>query len=136
MSDLIGKWGSIHSYYVNSKNQEEYIHPYDLTYFGQYSYIRSLHKCISIEGNYVILEFGNLNVRVLKEVFYVSEQKLPEFKPLEKVKYLSSKGNLEYGKVIGIHWHNKDRRYYYYLEVNGKKKSRMYYSEDLQKIEE
>ncbi len=134
MRDLVGKWGSIHNYYINSKNQEEYHHPDDLTFFGQYPYIRSLHKCIDIEDNYVILEFGSLNIRVLKEAFYASAQRIPEFQPMERVKYVSSKGKLEYGKVIGIHWHNKDRKYYYYLDVNGKKKSRMYYGEDLQRI--
>jgi hypothetical protein len=32
----------------------------------------------------------------------------PKFQLLEEVKFLSSKGKLEYGTVIGIYWHGND----------------------------
>ena len=40
------------------------------------------------------------------------------------------------GKITDIIWHFKDNDYNYYISVNGKKKSKRYYAEDLIKIEQ
>lgn len=40
------------------------------------------------------------------------------------------------GKITDIIWHFKNYEYNYYISVNGKKKSKRYYSDDLFKVEE
>ncbi len=59
----------------------------------------------------------------------------PKYKLLEEVKFLNSKGFLEFGVVKEIYWHNNQQKYIYLLEVNGEMKSRRYYTEDLESNE-
>lgn len=36
------------------------------------------------------------------------------------------------GRIVKIYWHFDKQQYYYYIEINGKLKSRRYFAEDLE----
>lgn len=134
--DLKGKYGWIAVHLFRGENFKKFIHPDDLDQVKKQSLQDAVFKCIEVlEDDYLLLESTEITMRLKKELFGLMPVQ-PQFKPLEKVKLLSSKGKLEFGVVVGISWHNNQNRHIYYLEVNGNKKSRRYHAEDLQKIEE
>jgi hypothetical protein len=130
MENLIGKWGGVNLNSILRYEQREYIHPDDWDILQNYPYVFSKHLCIGIEDKYAIIQFGNYIFRVLSEIFQPALE--PKYKPMVKVKFLNSKGLIEFGIIKGIHWHNKDEKYYYDLEINGKIKGRRYYDVDLE----
>ena len=134
MEKLIGKWGGTNLYNIFLSNETEFVHPDDWAILKDYKFIRSLHKCISVSGNYISIKFANTEIRIIKSIFYPLDI-IPEIQPLEKVKLKNSKGELEFGIVKGIHWHNNDRKFYYDIEVNNKIKGRRYYSDDFESDE-
>ena len=134
--ELEGKYGWIAVHQIKDKFFEKIIHPQDLDRVKTQNLQDTVFKCIEVlEDDYLLLESTEITMRFKKDEFGVMPLQ-PSFKPLEKVKYISSKGKLEFGIVVGISWHNNENRHIYYLEVNGKKKGRRYHAEDLQKIEE
>jgi hypothetical protein len=133
MENLIGKWGGV-NFNISDNNKLESIHPDDWLILKDYKFIRSLHKCTSVSNNYISVKFGDTEIRIKDSIFHPLAV-APEFHPLEKVKLKNSKGELEFGIVKGIHWHNNDRKFYYDVEVNNKIKGRRYYSNDLESNE-
>ncbi len=134
MENLIGKWGGTNMYNILTANETEFVHPDDWVLLKDYKFIRSLHKCINVSNGYLSVMFGDTEIRIKDNIFYPLNF-TPEFNPLQKVKLRNSKGELEFGTIKGIHWHNNDRKFYYDLEVNNKIKGRRYYSEDLENNE-
>ena len=130
MENLIGKWGGTNLYNILVSQEKEYVHPDDWHTLNDYKFIRSLHKCFKADVNYIFVKFDNLEIRIKESIFYPLDF-IPEFKPLEKVKIKNSKGDLEFGIVMGIHWHNNDREFYYDIEVNNKIKGRRYFADDM-----
>lgn len=112
------------------------IHPDDHEKLKNYPYIRSLHQCIAVNENFITISFGNENqIRIDREIFNPLDD-VPKFKPFEKVKLMNSKGNLEFGEIRGLHWHNNKMIFYYDVMVNDKMKGRMYFEEDLESNED
>ncbi|GAA3524398.1 hypothetical protein GCM10022393_43570 [Aquimarina addita] len=93
------------------------------------------HQCIRSLGDKLMIDVDGDEIEVPLNAFYTVSSEL-KFKPYEKVKYLSSKGKLGYGVIVEIHFHINKNEYFYFLEVNGVMKTRRYFEEDLQKIEE
>lgn len=134
MENLVGKWGGTNLYNILLSNEIEFVHPDDWTSLKDYKYIRSLHKCVDANSDYISVKFGDTQIRIKDKIFYPLDV-TPEFNPLEKVKLKNSKGELEFGTIKGIYWHNNDRRFYFDVEVNGKIKGRRYYADDLESNE-
>lgn len=134
MENLIGKWGGAPLHIILQYNEKEKIHPNDWNALESYPYLYSKHLCVGIDNEYIIIQFGESQLRIKPELFQLSTE--PKFKPLEKVKFYNSKGTLEFGIIKGIHWHNKEQKMFYDVEVNGKIKGRRYFDEDLAKINE
>jgi hypothetical protein len=134
MENLIGKWGGTNLNNIYVSNETQLVHPDDWLILKDYKFIRSLHKCLSVSSDYISVKFGNTEIRIKNSIFYPLDV-VPEFQPLEKVKLKNSKGDLEFGIVKGIHWHNNDRKFYYDIEVNNKIKGRRYFSDDLESNE-
>ena len=130
MENLIGKWGGTNLYNILVSQEKECVHPDDWHTLNDYKFIRSLHQCFKTDSNYIFIKFDNLEIRIKESIFYPLDF-IPKFKPLEKVKIKNSKGDSEFGIVMGIHWHNNYRKFYYDIEVNNKIKGRRYYSEDM-----
>lgn len=128
----VGLWGGIpFREIVHSKNQG-IIHPEDMNILINYPYIDCCHQCIGEEEDYLIVKSDCYIFRVVKSYFYpYSELK---FKPLSEVKFINSKGFLEFGQIKGTNWHNNRCEPIYTIEVNKKLKSRRYFNEDLELI--
>lgn len=134
MENLVGKWGGTNMYNIVLSNQLEFVHPDDLVRLKDYKHIKSLHKCIATDNDFIVLEFGEFKFKVKENIFYPLDT-APEFLPFQKIKLKNSKGELEFGTIKGIYWHNNERSFYYEVEVNGKMKGRRYYAKDLENLE-
>jgi hypothetical protein len=134
MENLIGKWGGTRLQNIVWNNQPEFVHPDDWENLKNYKYIKSLHKFISKSDDYLLIGFGETKIRVVDSIFYPFDF-TPKYTPFEKVKLINSKGELEFGIIAGIHWHNNDRIFYYDVEVNNKIKGRRYFDNDLESNE-
>jgi hypothetical protein len=134
MENLVGKWGGTNLYNILLSNEIEFVHPDDWASLKDYQYIRSLHKCVDANSDYISVKFGDTQIRIKDKIFYPLDV-APEFNPLEKVKLQNSKGELEFGTIKGIHWHNNERKFYFDVEVKGKIKGRRYYADDLESNE-
>lgn len=130
IQDRVGKWGCASFHFIDPFNDKGQVHPDDRELLISYPFTHSFHQCIGIDGDYLILQFGNIKIRVTPEHFK-GGPRVPEFMPLTQVKYLNSKKRLEFGIIKGIHFHDNERRFYYSLEVNNTMKGRRYYAEDL-----
>jgi hypothetical protein len=130
-NNLIGKWGGADFHIIIMDNKKNDVHPDDWNILMLSPYKHSYHQCVGIDDKYLILQFGYEKIRVTSGHFEAYLE--PEFKPLEKIKFLNSKGQLEFGTIQGIHWHGNDKKFYYDVEVNGKIKGRRYFDEDLEK---
>ena len=134
MENLIGKWGGTNLYNILTTNETEFVHPDDWVLLKDYKFIRSLHKCTNASNGYLSVIFGDSKIRIKDNIFFPLDY-TPAFSPLQKVKLTNSKGELEFGTIKGIYWHNNDRKFYFDVEVNNKIKGRRYYSEDLENNE-
>ncbi|GAB3511174.1 hypothetical protein GCM10027442_20610 [Emticicia fontis] len=134
VKDPVNKWFGANLYSIINYNQKHYIHPDDWHILENYPYINSMHQCIGKEDNYLMLNFGDKIFRILEKYIHTVPYKEPKFKPLEDVKFYSSKGKLEFGIIKGISWHNNDGKHIYSIEVNEKMKTRRYFEEDLDRV--
>jgi hypothetical protein len=133
MDNLIGKWGGADLSVIYQYEEKECIHPDDWSTLSNYPYKTSKHLCIGQDDVFLTIQFGDSHIRIIPSHFEISQE--PKFKPLEHVKFYNSKGQLEFGIIKGIHWHNNEQKDFYDVEVNGKIKGRRYYDEDLEKME-
>jgi hypothetical protein len=132
LQDLLGKWGGADFHIIASFNKKDDVHPDDWDALSSSPFHHSYHQCIGIDGKYLILQFGDEKIRVTPEHFEGGSLE-PEFKPLEDVIFFNSKGTLEFGIIKGIHYHYKESRFFYDVEVNHKIKGRRYYAGDLER---
>ncbi|MCS3799149.1 hypothetical protein [Niastella sp. OAS944] len=132
MENLTGKWGGTYMYTLSPAEQLEDIHPDDVEKLMGYTYIRSLHECIADNGNFITIAFGDDYQFRVKRSIFIPVNIVPQFKPFEKVKFMNTKGVLEFGEIRGVHWHNNNRIFYYDVMVNEIMKGRRYYEEDLE----
>ena len=130
MKNLTGKWGGTNLYNILINNETEFVYPDDFILLKEYKFIRSLHQCIKENDNYIVVEFSEIEIRIKKSIFYPLDL-IPDFKPLQTVSLINSKGKTEIGTIKGIFLHNRDRNFYYSIEVNNKIKKRRYFTEDL-----
>lgn len=119
-------------YTLSPAEQLEDIHPDDVEKLMGYTYIRSLHECIADNGNFITIAFGDDYQFRVKRSIFIPVNIVPQFKPFEKVKFMNTKGVLEFGEIRGVHWHNNNRIFYYDVMVNEIMKGRRYYEEDLE----
>jgi len=130
MESLIGKWGGTNLYNIMISNETEFVHPDDFKLLKEYDFIRSIHKCIQENDNFLVVQFSETEIRIKKSIFYPLDL-VPDFKPLQTVSLINSKGKTEIGTIKGIFLHNRDRTFYYSIEVKNKIKSRRYFAENL-----
>ena len=99
------------------------VHPHDLLSFEPNN--TRVFYCKNIEHEYLVLQFGHFEYRV----------KPINYKEIEKPKFIfnnqvTTRSGYS-GKIVEIHWHYKDNRHYYLLELQGKKSSKRYFEEEL-----
>ncbi|MCU0439114.1 MAG: hypothetical protein MUC49_14545 [Raineya sp.] len=135
MKNFIGKWGWVSIDDIHTEHFKQYIHPKHVNSIEKLTLIDHVFQCLDIEKDgYLNLKSTETSLLLKQEVFRLMPQE-PDFKPLQKVKFLNSKGFLEFGIVKKISWHNNEHKHIYLLEIDNKMKSRRYYGEDLQSNE-
>jgi hypothetical protein len=135
MENLLGKWGWVSIDEIQSEYFKKYIHPEYLNNVESSILSDFVFLCIAIEKDeYLKLKSTEIEFLLKQQAFRTMPDN-PKYRPLEKVKFLNSKGFLEFGVVKKISWHNSEGKHIYLLEVDGKMKSRRYYTEDLESNE-
>ena len=121
----VGDWCKVHSNKLS-------IHPEDRIIWQNYPYNNEYHLCIKIENGYYMVRFSGVTIRVLlKGLIRINE---PEFFPFEQISYITTKGKLELGRIIGYTGYYKPKaERAYILKVKDKIKSNRYRAERLSK---
>lgn len=123
------KWGIYNCY----PEREKYICTDDLENLKKKNILveTNVYQFIKTGEEYNILIIGGEKVRIKDEI--TKELPEPKYKIGEKV-YIKE------GKIKGVIrtyiWHFSREEYYYLLYVNGKKKSRRYFEDELEKVED
>ncbi len=125
------KWGIYRFYNMKGELTGENIHTDDwekikLNFFPL---VTNIYQFIKTEEEYNILIMNGEKIRVKDEI--IRELSEPKFKIGESV-YIHEKEI--FGMVWTYFWHSKKEKYFYYLYVNGKKKSKRYFDDDLKKV--
>lgn len=135
MENLIGKYGWVSISQIRTDNFKRFISSRDIENLENLDLKDNIFICIDIlQDDYLKLKSTEVEIDLKSEVFRKMPEQ-PKFKPLEKVKFYNTKGFLEFGIIKGIHWHDKDHKMFYDVEVNGKLKGRRYFDEDLERNE-
>lgn len=127
-NEYFNSWGAI--YKSNSC-----FHPDDVSLWENYPFKKEIHKCIGSEGDFLVIKFSVIQIRILPNCFKKTES--PDFDPFDVVKYISTKANLEIGRVVSYSskWKPIPHKVYI-LNVKGKVKSTLYEKERLTLIED
>jgi len=123
-------WGFIPLSWIKERRYDEFIAVEDIEAFIQMR--NNIVERVGSDGDYLIVESDGYRGRLKPTIFNGVPRKPVAFLD-EPVKFLNSKGALEYGIVKHIGWHDNDGHYLYSVEVNGKLKSRRYNENDIQK---
>ena len=113
--------------------EKDKIHPSDLDKFiGIYSPY-AVFECIGSEDNYIKVRRGECKeiiCRVAPDLF----QEIPE--PKYKVGDTVLINDSVNAVIIANSWHSDKQEHYYFVTVNGKKKSRRYYEADFSECQQ
>ena len=127
MKNFKNSWG-LYPWFI--EEGEDSIHQNDIEKFKQLNPYCKVFYCKSNDEQYLTICY-NQNC-------YKVKPKLYEIIPTPKFTF-GNKVNIndkaEYGEVIEIMWHYSKAKEFYHLKVNGKKKKKRYYSEDLKLVD-
>lgn len=124
---LVDSWG-VYNWF--EEDGEEFIQQQSRDGFRKLKPVGKLFQCIGIDGEYIEILYNNQKFKVKPDLFKPTTH--PIFLFGEKV---CIKSKEVVGIICDINWHSKESREMYFIEVNGKKKSSRYFSEELQKVE-
>ncbi|MGF6907846.1 hypothetical protein [Fusobacterium sp. PH5-44] len=121
------KWGRYNFFYERKNNictkDLEKLKEKNITVdTNVFQFIKTDEEC-----NVLIIDGEQIRIRDTIDI----ELPEPKFKKKEKI-YIKEKDII--GRVITYIWHSKEEKYFYILYVNGKKKSRRYFENELQKV--
>ena len=119
------KWGRCPWSYQLSKDK---IHPEDLEKFSTLHGSFVVYEYIETDGDYIIIKWGNYTFRVKPDIF--KEVKEPKYKIGDTVKIKGMDA------IICLNeWHDEKKEHYYFVTINGKRKSRRYFESELTSME-
>jgi len=121
---LQNKWGRC-SWAYELENDK--IHPDDLEAFKQLYCPFWVYQCIGFEGEYIKIKCMDYIYRVKSECFKVVSE--PKFRVGEDV-YIKED---VIARIFANQWHLDRKEHYYFVTVNGKKKTRMYFESEIRK---
>ena len=87
--------------------------------------------CLDKWGEFYILQKEELKIRVKEEAIVKIIPQKSTFFWGDNVQEVNRPQII--GVIEKIEWHYKEQKYFYYISINGKMKSRRYYDEDLEK---
>lgn len=85
--------------------------------------------CVSMEGDKMVLKYGESEFRVKPELYRVVKE--PQYKLGDEVEIIEKKLT---GRVIAVNWHIKDNAPFYFVKTEGKKSSKRYRNCELKKV--
>ena len=115
--NLINTWGFC------KRHDRNAIHPED-----EYDFRSSVFKCVDILGEYVLLKNPEYSFRVKCEN-YATFPDPPKFDFDEQVRPKNKSDVI--GVIFQMIWHYKRGEMMYFIKINGKKKSKRYWADDL-----
>lgn len=124
---LVGSWG-IYNWF--EEDGEEFIQKQSRDAFLKLKPVGKLFQCVGIDGEYIEILYNEQKFKVKPELFKPTPN--PKYHFGENVRIKSKE---VVGIVCDINWHSKEAREIYFIEVNGKKKSSRYFSEELLNVE-
>lgn len=96
--------------------------------FQELSPYGKVFECIEEKGTLIWIQYGDQTFCVNSKLFQRVEK--PLFKIGEKIRIKKTPEIV--GEVKDIFWHFKMHRCYYFLEIEGKKKSKRYMDEEIE----
>lgn len=121
---LIGSWGLYPWFEEDGEDLVKQSHSNDFKSLQPYG---KLFQCIGEGKEYIKIQYNSKIFEVKPILFKIVLP--PIFSFGEKVRVVNHPETL--GVVCEIGWHHKNNKEVYYIDVNGKKKSSRYFSEDL-----
>nr|WP_319250231.1 hypothetical protein [uncultured Celeribacter sp.] len=108
------------------------IHPDDLSRIRRFNPYGVVFNVLADKGEYTEIGAGADKFRVRPEALRLIKPK--ESWIFELGEIVAVKGRDYNGTVLGIGWHYKEEKPTYRLKVNGKVKSKRYWSDDLERL--
>ena len=127
LSNFKNSWG-LYPWFV--EDGEQLISPSDLESFKKISPYGKVFKCTDEIGVYIVLKYGKNEFKVKPDLYKTIENPIFEIGCNVRL----SKDNTQEGTIEDINWHYKNNTPFYYISVNGKRKSTRYFNEDLSAI--
>lgn len=125
MEDFLNKW--IFYPWLKNSNLDELIHPDDLNKISGIGVV----YCFDLSDGYLVVKDKSDFYRVkLEGVARVLPS--PEF-VWNEIVCDKSKPDIK-AQIDDFFWHHKKGKFLYYIKVNGKRKSKQFESEELEKI--
>lgn len=122
------KWGRVIYGCDTSK-----VHPEDVEKFKKTFSIRGIVRLMGEEGDYIKINYRGDIFRIKPELLY--EIAKPRFSVGEKV-VVESQGERKQAVILDNEWHFKQKEHFYFVSVNGKKRTRRYFESEIEKVEE
>jgi len=122
---MIGIWGT---YRWFAEDGVKKIHPDDLEDFKIIvAYGSKVFECIDEDSRYISIKYGDKVFRVTNDLF--KQVSAPKFNIGQNV-IIKEKG--AEAIIIDIMWHYDKQDHFYFVALNGKKKSRRYFTFELE----
>ena len=103
------------------------VHPDDLGKIKEEQSNTKVYECIDEDDQYITIRYGDKTFRV-KDVSF-KQVPAPKFDFGEEVKLVSKD---EVGIILDILWHFDKEEHYYFIMVDGKRKSKRYFESDFE----
>lgn len=104
------------------------IHPDDLKLFKATASNVKVFECVEEDALWLTLRYGNNSFRVKRKLFKTLLP--PRFIFNQKVE-VKNKAHEEDAVISDVMWHFDKKEYYYFIQLNKKKKSKRYFENEL-----
>lgn len=108
------------------------VHPDDVEGFEKNQYFREVVRFVEEEGTYIRVNSKGHIFRIKSKLFY--EITAPKFQIGEKV-VVESQGEKKNAVILSDDWHFNQKEHFYFVSINGKKRTRRYFEREIEKAE-
>jgi len=109
----------------------EMIHPSDYHHFSILKPYGKVFQCVGESERYLVLRYGLAQYRVKPDLYQPIPK--PPFVIGEPVRVKDDPNLI--GVVCDINWHHQKSSPIFFLEINGKRRSRRFFQDELESIE-
>lgn len=105
------------------------IHPDDTDRFAALSPNGKVFESLGQRDGYLVLAYGDATFRVKPDLFRVVMQ---PSKRIGELVTIESKGKRVLATIVEIHWHHQRNETFYLVQIDGKRLSKRYWSNEWQ----